>query len=155
MNPTSPKNKKQIFGINAIKEENAEESSIYIDCSENKNKNINIEEKNNKLRNNKLKEERDHSTSVSSNPQISYTKSNNSTKDICKKVDKNDDTPISDENLFQITPHFWNGNTSNKHSIQLKYKDKKGNEDKNKKNKFSRPLTPNLNIIRKANRFSY
>ena len=150
MNPTSPKNKKQIFGINAIKEENAEESSIYIDCSENKNKNINIEEKNNKLRNNKLKEERDHSTSVSSNPQISYTKSNNSTKDICKKVDKNDDTPISDENLFQITPHFWNGNTSNKHSIQLKCKDKKGNEDKNKKNKFSRPLTPNLNIIRKS-----
>ena len=150
MNPTSPKNKKQIFGINAIKEENAEESSIYIDCSENKNKNINIEEKNNKLRNNKLKEERDHSTSVSSNPQISYTKSNNSTKDICKKVDKNDDTPISDENPFQITPHFWNGNTSNKHSIQLKCKDKKGNEDKNKKNKFSRPLTPNLNIIRKS-----
>ena len=150
MNPTSPKNKKQIFGINAIKEENAEESSIYIDCSENKNKNINIEEKNNKLRNNKLKEERDHSTSVSSNPQISYSKSNNSTKDICKKVDKNDDTPISDENLFQITPHFWNGNTSNKHSIQLKCKDKKGNEDKNKKNKFSRPLTPNLNIIRKS-----
>jgi hypothetical protein len=150
LNPTSPKNKKQIFGINAIKEENAEESSIYIDCSENKNKNINIEEKNNKLRNNKLKEERDHSTSVSSNPQISYTKSNNSTKDICKKVDKNDDTPISDENLFQITPHFWNGNTSNKHSIQLKCKDKKGNEDKNKKNKFSRPLTPNLNIIRKS-----
>ena len=150
MNPTSPKNKKQIFGINAIKEENAEESSIYIDCSENKNKNINIEEKNNKLRNNKLKEERDHSTSVSSNPQISYTKSNNSTKDICKKVDKNDDTPINDENLFQITPHFWNGNTSNKHSIQLKCKDKKGNEDKNKKNKFSRPLTPNLNIIRKS-----
>jgi len=150
LNPTSPKNKKQIFGINAIKEENAEESSIYIDCSENKNKNINIEEKNNKLRNNKLKEERDHSTSVSSNPQISYTKSNNSTKDICKKVDKNDDTPINDENLFQITPHFWNGNTSNKHSIQLKCKDKKGNEDKNKKNKFSRPLTPNLNIIRKS-----
>ena len=150
MNPTSPKNKKQIIGINAIKEENAEESSIYIDCSENKNKNINIEEKNNKLRNNKLKEERDHSTSVSSNPQISYTKSNNSTKDICKKVDKNDDTPINDENLFQITPHFWNGNTSNKHSIQLKCKDKKGNEDKNKKNKFSRPLTPNLNIIRKS-----
>ena len=150
MNPTSLKNKKQIIGINAIKEENAEESSIYIDCSENKNKNINIEEKNNKLRNNKLKEERDHSTSVSSNPQISYTKSNNSTKDICKKVDKNDDTPINDENLFQITPHFWNGNTSNKHSIQLKCKDKKGNEDKNKKNKFSRPLTPNLNIIRKS-----
>ena len=151
MNPTSPKNKKQIFGINAIKEENAEESSIYIDCSENKNKNINIEEKkNNKLRNNKLKDERDHSTSVSSNPQISYSKSNNSAKEICKKVDKNDDTPISDENLFQITPHFWNGNTSNKHSIQLKCKDKKGNEDKNKKNKFSRPLTPNFNIIRKS-----
>ena len=111
---------------------------------------MNIEEKNNKLRNNKLKEERDHSTSVSSNPQISYSKSNNSTKDICKKVDKNDDTPISDENLFQITPHFWNGNASNKHSIQLKYKDNKGNEDKKKKNKFSRPLTPNLNIIRKS-----
>ena len=148
MNPTSPKNKKQIFGINAIKEENVEESSIYIDCSENKNKNINIEEKNNKLRINKLKEERDHSTSVSSNPQISYSKSNISTKEICKKVDKNDDTPINDENLFQITPHFWNENASNKHCIQLKCKDKKGYEDKNKKNKFSRPLTPNLNIIR-------
>ena len=150
MNPTSPKNKKQIFGINAIKEENVEESSIYYDCSENKNKNINIEEKNNKLRINKLKEERDHSTSVSSNPQISYSKSNISTKEICKKVDKNDDTPINDENLFQITPHFWNENASNKHCIQLKCKDKKGYEDKNKKNKFSRPLTPNLNIIRKT-----
>ena len=150
MNPTSSKNKKQIFGINAIKEENAEESSIYIDCSENKNKNINIEEKNNKLRINKLKEERDHSTSISSNPQISYSKSNNSTKEICKKVDKNDDTPINDENLFQITPHFWNENTNNKYSIQLKYNDKKVNEDKNKNNKFSRPLTPNLNIIKNS-----
>ena len=154
MNPTSPKNKKQIFGINSIKEENAEESSIYIDCSESKNKNNNFEEKNSKLRNNKLKEERDHSTSVSSNPQISYSKSNNSAKDICQKVDKNDDTPIGDENLFQITPHFWIENANNKnnskHSIQLKYNDKKGKEDINKKNKFSRPLTPNLNIIRKA-----
>ena len=54
-----------MYGINSIKEENMEESSIYYDCSENKNKNNNIEEKNNKLRNNKLKEERDHSTSVS------------------------------------------------------------------------------------------
>ena len=150
MNPTSPKNKKQIFGINSIKEENAEESLVYSDFTENKNKNNNIEEKNNKLRINKLKEERDHSTSVSSNPQISYSKSNISTKDMCKKVDKNDDTPIQDENLFQITPHFWNGNTNNKHSIQLKYNSNKGNEDKNKKNKFSRPLTPNLNIIRKT-----
>ena len=69
---------------------------------------------------------------------------------MCKKVDKNDDTPIQDENLFQITPHFWNGNTNNKHSIQLKYNNNKGNEDKNKNNKFSRPLTPNLNIIRKT-----
>ena len=150
MNPTSPKNKKQIFGINSIKEENAEESLVYSDFTENKNKNNNIEEKNNKLRINKLKEERDHSTSVSSNPQISYSKSNISTKDMCKKVDKNDDTPIQDENLFQITPHFWNGNTNNKHSIQLKYNNNKANEDKNKKNKFSRPLTPNLNIIRKT-----
>ena len=123
---------------------------VYSDFTENKNKNNNIEEKNNKLRINKLKEERDHSTSVSSNPQISYSKSNISTKDMCKKVDKNDDTPIQDENLFQITPHFWNGNTNNKHSIQLKYNNNKGNEDKNKKNKFSRPLTPNLNIIRKT-----
>jgi len=150
LNPTSPKNKKQIFGINSIKEENAEESLVYSDFTENKNKNNNIEEKNNKLRINKLKEERDHSTSVSSNPQISYSKSNISTKDMCKKVDKNDDTPIQDENLFQITPHFWNGNTNNKHNIQLKYNNNKGNEDKNKKNKFSRPLTPNLNIIRKT-----
>ena len=123
---------------------------VYSDFTENKNKNNNIEEKNNKLRINKLKEERDHSTSVSSNPQISYSKSNISTKDMCKKVDKNDDTPIQDENLFQITPHFWNGNTNNKHNIQLKYNNNKGNEDKNKKNKFSRPLTPNLNIIRKT-----
>ena len=122
---------------------------VYSDFTENKNKNNNIEEKNNKLRINKLKEERDHSTSVSSNPQISYSKSNISTKDMCKKVDKNDDTPIQDENLFQITPHFWNGNTNNKHNIQLKYNNNKANEDKNKKNKFSRPLTPNLNIIRK------
>jgi hypothetical protein len=153
LNPTSPKNKKQIFGINSIKEENAEESLVYPEFVENKNKNNNVEEKNNKLRINKLKEERDHSTSVSSNPQISNSKSNISTKDMCKKVDKNDDTPINDENLFQITPHFWNENTynSNKHSIQLKLKDKKPNEEKNnKKTKFSRPLTPNLNIIRKV-----
>ena len=140
-----------MYGINSIKEENMEESSIYYDCSENKNKNINnIEEKNNKLRNNKLKEERDHSTSVSSNPQISNSKSNISAKEINKKLDKNDDTPINDENLFQITPHFWNENPTNKHSIQLKYNDKKGNEDKKRKNKFARPLTPNLNIIRKS-----
>ena len=126
---------------------------VYPEFVENKNKNNNAEEKNNKLRINKLKEERDHSTSVSSNPQISNSKSNISTKDMCKKVDKNDDTPINDENLFQITPHFWNENTynSNKHSIQLKLKDKKPNEEKNnKKTKFSRPLTPNLNIIRKV-----
>ena len=126
---------------------------VYPEFVENKNKNNNVEEKNNKLRINKLKEERDHSTSVSSNPQISNSKSNISAKDMCKKVDKNDDTPINDENLFQITPHFWNENTynSNKHSIQLKLKDKKPNEEKNnKKTKFSRPLTPNLNIIRKV-----
>ena len=139
-----------MYGINAIKEENVEESSIYYDCSENKNKNMNIEEKNNKLRNNKLKEERDHSTSVSSNPQISNSKSNISAKEINKKLDKNDDTPINDENLFQITPHFWNENTTNKHSIQLKCNDKKGNEDNKRKHKFARPLTPNLNIIRKS-----
>ena len=126
---------------------------VYPEFVENKNKNNNVEEKNSKLRINKLKEERDHSTSISSNPQISNSKSNISTKDMCKKVDKNDDTPINDENLFQITPHFWNENTynSNKHSIQLKLKDKKPNEEKNnKKTKFSRPLTPNLNIIRKV-----
>ena len=126
---------------------------VYPEFVENKNKNNNVEEKNNKLRINKLKEERDHSTSVSSNPQISNSKSNISAKDMCKKVDKNDDTPINDENLFQITPHFWNENTynSNKHSIQLKLKDKKPNKEKNnKKTKFSRPLTPNLNIIRKV-----
>jgi len=126
---------------------------VYPEFVENKNKNNNVEEKNNKFRINKLKEERDHSTSVSSNPQISNSKSNISAKDMCKKVDKNDDTPINDENLFQITPHFWNENTynSNKHSIQLKLKDKKPNEEKNnKKTKFSRPLTPNLNIIRKV-----
>ena len=126
---------------------------VYPEFVENKNKNNNVEEKNSKLRINKLKEERDHSTSVSSNPQISNSKSNISAKDMCKKVDKNDDTPINDENLFQITPHFWNENTynSNKHSIQLKLKDKKPNEEKNnKKTKFSRPLTPNLNIIRKV-----
>ena len=140
-----------MYGINSIKEENMEESSIYYDCTENKNKNVNnIEEKNNKLRNNKLKEERDHSTSVSSNPQISNSKSNISAKEINKKLDKNDGTPINDENLFQITPHFWNENPTNKHSIQLKYNDKKGNEDKKRKNKFARPLTPNLNIIRKS-----
>ena len=150
LNPTSPKNKKQIFGINSIKEENAEDSSILMECSENKNKNNNTEDKSNKLRINKLKEDRDHSTSVSSNPQISYSKSNISTKEICKKVDKNDDTYIKDENMFQITPHFWNENPSNKHSIQLNYNNKKGNEDNKRKNKFSRPLTPNLNIIRKS-----
>ena len=71
---------------------------------------------------------------------------------MCKKVDKNDDTPLPDENVFQITPHFWNGNQNSKHSIQLKFnsnKNKKGKDNK-KINKFERPLTPNLNIIRKT-----
>ena len=71
---------------------------------------------------------------------------------MCKKIDKNDDTPLQDENLFQITPHFWNENQNNKHSIQLKFnvnKNKKG-KDNTKINKFERPLTPNLNIIRKT-----
>ena len=49
---------------------------------------------------------------------------------MCKKIDKNDDTPLQDENLFQITPHFWNENQNNKHSIQLKF-----NVNKNKKGK--------------------
>ena len=137
LNPTSPKNKKQIFGINSIKEENAEESLVYSDFGDNKNtKNNNLEEKNNKLRNNKLKEERDHSNSVSSNPQISNSKSNISAKEINKKLDKNDDTPLQDENLFQITPHFWNGNQNdNKHNIQLKF-----NVNKNKKEKDNKKI---------------
>ena len=117
------------------------------------------DEKCNKLRNNKLdkidkekEKEREHSTSVSSNPQISYSKSNNiSSNEIYNKnLDKNDNTPVQDENLFQITPHFWNENNTNKHSIQLKCDKNKENNDINKKIKFARPLTPNLNIIRKT-----
>ena len=127
----------------------------YTEHNENgKNKKEIIDEKSNKLRNNKLDKidkERDHSTSVSSNPQISYSKSNISANEILKNLDKNDNTPINDENIFQITPHFWNENTSNKHSIQLKLKYNNNKENnKNKKIKFSRPLTPNLNIIRKS-----
>ena len=144
LNPLSPKNKNKIIGINSIKEENGEESLTFRDCCEN----INYEEIDNKLENNNSNEERDHSTSNSSKSQISSSKSNNSTPEVCKIFNKNDNTPIQNDDLLKITPHFINENSESKNiQINLKINSSK---NINKKNKFSRPLTPNLNIIKKS-----
>ena len=149
LNPLSPKNKNKIIGINSIKEENGEESLTFRDCCEK----IYFEEIGfqniNKLENNNSNEEGDHSTSGSSKSQISSVKSNNSTPEICKIFNKNDTTPIQNEDLFIITPHFINENSDSK-NIQINLYINNNNNDKNRKVKFSRPLTPNLNIIRKC-----
>ena len=153
LNPLSPKNKNKIIGINPIKEENGEESITFRDCCE-KITFKEIEFKNNKLENNNSNEERDHSTSGSSKTNISSSKSNNSTPEVCKIFNKNDNTPIQNEDLFKITPHFINENNENKNiNVKLNFSSnniKNVADDKNKKSKFSRPLTPNLNIIRKS-----
>ena len=107
LNPLSPKNKNKIIGINSIKEENGEESLTFRDCCE-KITFREIEFKNNKLENNNSNEERDHSTSGSSKSNISSSKSNNSTPEVCKIFNKNDNTPIQNDDLFKITPHFIN-----------------------------------------------
>jgi hypothetical protein len=140
LNPLSPKNKKEFAGINSIKEELGEESLTYHECSDNNN-DCQIQFKNNKIQNNISNEER-HSTG-STKTQISSTKSNNSTPEVCKIFNKNDNTPIENEDLLKITPHFINEKPNN---IQLNFK----NNNNNKKSKFERPLTPNLNLIRKS-----
>ena len=142
MNPLSPKNKKEFTGINSIKEELGEESLTYHECSDNNN-DCQIQFKNNKIQNNISNEER-HSTG-STKTQISSTKSNTSTPEVCKVFNKNDNTPIENEDLLKITPHFINEKPNN---IQLNFKNNKNNN--NKKSKFERPLTPNLNLIRKS-----
>ena len=49
--------------------------------------------------------------------------------------------------MFKITPHFINENTESK-NIQINFNI--NNKSTSKKNKYSRPLTPNLNIIKKT-----
>ena len=63
---------------------------------------------NNHLGNNKSNEEGDRSTSGSMKTQISSSKSNNSTPEVCKIFNKNDSTPIENDDVFKITPHFIN-----------------------------------------------
>ena len=152
LNPLSPKNKNKIIGINSIKEENGEESITFRECCE-KITFKEIEFKNKKLENNNSNEERDHSTSGSTKSNISSSKSNNSTPEVCKIFNKNDNTPIQNEDLFKITPHFINENENKNINIRLSFNSNNNNfvvEDKSKKTKYSRPLTPNLNIIRKS-----
>ena len=143
LNPLSPNNKKELIGINSIKEENVEDSITFRDCCEN----VDYDEKN-KLENNISNEEGEHSTSGCSKSQISSTKSNNSTSEACKIFNKDDNTPIENDDLFKITPHFINEASLNK-NIQLNFNINNNNKNKDKKKKYSRPLTPNLNIIRK------
>ena len=113
-------------------------------------KDYNIQFKKNQIKNNKLKEEGEHSTSGSSKTQITSTKSNDSTPRVCKIFNKNDNTPLENEDLFKITPHFINEKPINdKINIQLNFNLNNSN-NKNKKTKFARPLTPNINLIRKS-----
>ena len=98
LNPLSPNNKKELIGINSIKEENVEDSITFRDCCEN----VDYDEKN-KLENNISNEEGEHSTSGCSKSQISSTKSNNSTSEACKIFNKNDNTPIENDDLFELS----------------------------------------------------
>ena len=142
LNPLSPKNNKQIIGINSIKEENGEESITFRERTENNNYGkCNFQ-------NNKSNEEGDHSTSGSSKSQVSSSKSNNSTPEVCKLFNKNDNTPIENDDMLKITPHFINEKPNNR-NIQLQFHKNNNNINKEKKPKYARPLTPNLNIIRK------
>lgn len=120
----------------------------YQECYEN----INYEEynyQNNNLRNNNSNEEGEHSTSGSSKTQISSSKSNNSTPEVCKIFNKNDNTPVENDDMFKITPHFINEKPINK-NIQFIFNNNNNNTTKEKKTKYARPLTPNLNILRKS-----
>ena len=138
-----------MIGINSIKEENGEESITCRECSENIN-GFERQYKNNQIKNNNhLNEEGDHSTSGSSKTQISPSKSNDSAHEVCKIFNKNDNTPIENDDMLKITPHFINEKTSDKKkNIQLTFNT--NNLNKDKKSTFARPLTPNLNIIRKS-----
>ena len=138
-----------MIGINSIKEENGEESMTYHEHPEK----INYEECNlqkNNLGKNKSNEEGDHSINGSMKTQISSSKSNNSTPEVCKIFNKNDSTPIENDDVFKITPHFINEKPINK-NIQFVFNNNNNNNKKNeKKCKYARPLTPNLNILRKS-----
>ena len=141
---------KQFLGINSIKEENGEESITFRDCTDNKDYD-NMQYEKHKLENNISNEEGEHSTSGSSKSQTSSinTKSNYSTSEVCKIFNKNDNTPIENDDLFKITPHFINEVSGNK-NIQLNFNINNNNKSKDKKKKYARPLTPNLNIIKKS-----
>ena len=86
LNPLSPNNNK--LGIGSIKEENLEDSSITFREIPEK-----INQENNQFQNNNSNEDGEHSTSGSSKTQISSSKSNNSTIEVCKVFNKNDNTP--------------------------------------------------------------
>ena len=121
----------------------------FRECSENMN-GFERQFKNNQIKNNNnINEEGDHSTSGSSKTQITLSKSNDSAHDVCKIFNKNDNTPIENDDMLKITPHFINEITSDKKkNIQLTFNS--NNLNKDKKSTFARPLTPNLNIIRKS-----
>lgn len=145
LNPLSPNNNK--LGIGSIKEENLEDSSITFREIPEK-----INQENNQFQNNNSNEDGEHSTSGSSKTQISSSKSNNSTIEVCKVFNKNDNTPIENDDMLKITPHFINEKSINR-NINLvfnSHNNKNNNKNKEKKAKYSRPLTPNLNIIRKS-----
>ena len=144
LNPLSPNNNKQNLGINSIKEENGEDSSITF-----REIPVNIKNEQIKNQNNNSNEEGEHSTSDSSKTKISYSKSNNSTIEVCKVFNKNDNTPIENDEMFKITPHFINEKTINR-NINIVLNSHNNKNAKEKKGKFARPLTPNLNIIRKS-----
>ena len=144
LNPLSPNNNKQNLGINSIKEENGEDSSITF-----REIPVNIKNEQIKNQNNNSNEEGEHSTSDSSKTKISYSKSNNSTIEVCKVFNKNDNTPIENDEMFKITPHFINEKAINR-NINIVLNSHNNKNAKEKKGKFARPLTPNLNIIRKS-----
>ena len=144
LNPLSPNNNKQNLGINSIKEENGEDSSITF-----REIPVNIKNEQIKNQNNNSNEEGEHSTSDSSKTKISYSKSNNSTIEVCKVFNKNDNTPIENDEMFKITPHFINEKSINR-NINIVLNSHNNKNVKEKKGKFARPLTPNLNIIRKS-----
>ena len=144
LNPLSPNNNKQNLGINSIKEENGEDSSITF-----REIPVNIKNEQIKNQNNNSNEEGEHSTSDSSKTKISYSKSNNSTIEVCKVFNKNDNTPIENDEMFKITPHFINEKSINR-NINIVFNSHNNKNVKEKKGKFARPLTPNLNIIRKS-----
>lgn len=147
LDPRNSKNKKKNININSIREEKQEESVVNTQNEENTEANSN-----NKKPKSNLNEEAEPSTSGSSKAHLSplrinknenfYTcdyeeeKNNNIKQNEIKCLDKNDNTIVNNEDLFKVTPHFLN---------------EKSNKKKNRKDiiNLTRPLTPNLNLIRK------